>query len=58
MKLMNVKKVYHNQSNDVVALKGINLEIDHCGITMILGASGCGKTTLLNIIAGRESFEG
>lgn len=58
MKLNNIIKTYQNQNNSVDALKGITLEIEENGITVILGASGCGKTTLLNCIAGRESFEG
>lgn len=58
MKLNNIIKTYHNKNNSVDALKGITLEIEENGITVILGASGCGKTTLLNCIAGRESFEG
>lgn len=58
MKLNNIRKTYHNQKNEVEALKGIMLSIDSNGITMILGPSGCGKTTLLDIIAGRESYEG
>ncbi len=39
---------------DVVALKGINLEIKHGELFTLLGPSGCGKTTLLRIIAGLE----
>ena len=58
MKLENIKKTYHNRNNVVEALKGITLDLHHNGIIMILGPSGCGKTTLLNIIAGRESYEG
>lgn len=58
MKLNNIRKTYYNQKNEVEALKGITLDISSNGITMILGPSGCGKTTLLEIIAGRESYEG
>ena len=58
MKLINIRKVYHNKKDDVEALKGITLDLDHNGIIMLLGPSGCGKTTLLEIISGRESYEG
>lgn len=55
MKLRNVRKTYHNQNNDVEALKGISLDLNNNGITVILGSSGCGKTTLLNCIASKET---
>ena len=58
MKLINIRKVYHNKKDNVEALKGITLDLDHNGIIMLLGPSGCGKTTLLEIISGRESYEG
>ena len=59
MKLINIKKIYHNKNNEVVALKGISLEFNENGIIMILGSSGCGKTTLLNIMSGRDNnYEG
>lgn len=54
MKLKNINKIYHNINNDVEALKNINVTIPNKGMTFILGASGCGKTTLLNIISGQD----
>lgn len=58
MKLKQIRKIYQNQNGDVEALKGITLTLENNGMTMILGPSGCGKTTLMNILAGRLSYEG
>lgn len=38
-------------------LKGLDLELENQGITVILGRSGCGKTTLLRLIAGLEKAD-
>lgn len=59
MKLINIRKTYHNKNNTVEALKGINLELNSNGITILLGASGSGKSTLLNILSGQDKdYEG
>lgn len=59
MKLIDIKKKYYNKTNIVEALRGVTLEFSENGITMILGSSGCGKTTLLNIMSGKDKqFEG
>lgn len=41
----------------VVALDGVDLDIARNEFVCVVGPSGCGKTTLLNIIAGLESFD-
>ena len=54
IKLKNISKNY----GDIKVLDNLNLIIEKNSITCILGASGCGKTTLLNIIAGITPYEG
>lgn len=55
IKIDGVRKVFPVENgNDVVALKGVDLEIKKNEFICVVGPSGCGKTTLLNIIAGLE----
>ncbi len=54
IEIKNVCKTYKNASNENLVLNNINLELDSCGIVSIFGKSGCGKTTLLNLIAGLD----
>lgn len=48
----NVRKVYGGVNGGVTALDGISLEISSGEIVSLLGSSGCGKSTFLNILAG------
>lgn len=50
IKLKNIIKKYTNGSEELVALNGINIEIEKGDFVAIMGASGSGKTTLLNIV--------
>ena len=57
LKLSNIKKDYVLDGGDTVpALKGVNLEFRPSEFVSILGASGCGKTTMLNIIGGLDRY--
>ncbi len=56
LKLINIKKEYKVADSSVWALKGINLEFRQNEFVSILGQSGCGKTTLLNIIGGLDKY--
>jgi putative ABC transport system ATP-binding protein len=47
-----VTKVYHAGGNDVVALRGIDLDVRTGELLMLVGPSGCGKTTLISVMAG------
>ena len=50
--VQNVRKVYHRDSQEIVVLDGINLEVPQGEFVALMGPSGSGKTTLLNLIAG------
>lgn len=54
--LNDIKKDYVSGSTTVSALKGINLRFRDCEFVSILGQSGCGKTTMLNIIGGLDKY--
>jgi putative ABC transport system ATP-binding protein len=54
IKLRQVVKTYHGLAGDVVALKGIDLQIQAGEFVAITGKSGSGKTTLINMITGLD----
>lgn len=56
LKLKDIKKDYLAGDSVVHALKGIDLEFRENEFVAILGHSGCGKTTLLNIIGGLDQY--
>ncbi len=56
LKLSKITKDYLSGDTTVKALKGINIEFRKNEFVSILGQSGCGKTTLLNIIGGLDRY--
>ena len=56
LKLTNIKKDYVTGDTTVHALKGVSIEFRKNEFVSILGQSGCGKTTLLNIIGGLDNY--
>ena len=56
LQLKDIKKDYLSGEETVHALKGINLAFRENEFVSILGQSGCGKTTLLNIIGGLDRY--
>ena len=53
----NLKKTYSVDGHPLPVLKGIDLDIPEKSITVILGRSGCGKTTLLRLIGGLDQSD-
>lgn len=56
LKLKNIKKDYIIGDEKTHALRGIDLEFRENEFVSILGQSGCGKTTMLNIIGGLDQY--
>ncbi len=50
----NIVKHFDHNGNSVLALDGINMNVEEGDFICIVGPSGCGKSTFLNIIAGLE----
>ena len=56
LQLKNITKVYGSGDTAVQALNGVSLAFRHSEFVSILGQSGCGKTTLLNIVGGLDHY--
>lgn len=56
MSFRNVIKEYPSGSETLRILKGVDLDIYENEFLVILGESGCGKSTMLNIIGGMDSM--
>ena len=57
VKVKELYKSYEVAGSPVPVLKGLELELDASRITVILGRSGCGKTTFLRVVSGLEGCE-
>lgn len=53
----NIVKQFDHNGNSVLALDGINLNVEEGDFICIVGPSGCGKSTFLNIVAGLEKAD-
>lgn len=60
IELKNISKIYRTKSKrKVYALSDVSLRFPDRGLCVVMGQSGCGKTTLLNILGGLDSkFKG
>lgn len=57
IRIQNLHKYFNKgHQNEIHVINGIDLELPEKGMTAIFGKSGCGKTTLLNVIGGLDSF--
>ncbi len=56
LRLRNITKTYVVGEEKIEALKGVSISFRESEFVSILGASGCGKTTLLNIIGGLDRY--
>ena len=56
LELINIKKTYGKDESAVHALKGVSIKFRESEFVSILGQSGCGKTTLLNIVGGLDQY--
>lgn len=55
IEFQNVKKVYHMGEVEIEALAGVDFTIDKGEFVVIAGASGAGKSTILNILGGMDT---
>ena len=56
LRLIDITKVYSSGDSEVHALKGVSISFRKSEFVSILGHSGCGKTTLLNIVGGLDQY--
>jgi NitT/TauT family transport system ATP-binding protein len=52
IEIHDVSLVYETPAGHVLAVEGVNLDMEESQFLCLLGPSGCGKSTLLNIVAG------
>ena len=56
IEFQNVKKIYKSGEVEIPALSGASFSVEKGEFTVIVGASGAGKTTILNILGGMDTL--
>lgn len=54
IRCIDVRKIYRQGENDIIALAGVSLDITKGSFVVIMGPSGSGKSTLLHLIGGLD----
>ena len=54
VRLEGISMVYEKENERLVALEGLNFTVQKGKTTVLMGPTGCGKTVLINLIAGYE----
>ncbi len=57
IKLENISKYYHSEGMVALGLRKVNLELPSKGFVVLTGESGSGKSTMLNVICGIDTYE-
>ena len=57
IKAMNLKKYYTSDTYEVRALDGVSLTVEEGEFIAVVGTSGCGKTTLMNMLGGLDTSD-
>ena len=54
LEIKNLKKMYHNDQGETIAVDNVSFEVNKNEILSIVGPSGCGKSTILSILTNLE----
>ena len=55
LSIKNLKKIYHTDKEEILAVDNFSLNINKGDFIAIVGPSGCGKSTILSILCNLEN---